>query len=87
MPEKRKFICPCGKIVDYDNPNIGAINVGHFQQQTGWQALYDTFTYSPLWLCPICAKKAFGLAKELESVLGTDNINISSVTALEMGES
>ena len=47
--------CPCGVKVKYNNPNQGAINVGHLRKQTGWRSLHNTFDYSSIWVCPNCA--------------------------------
>ena len=74
-----EFTCSCGKQIRYENPNKGAISVGHLHSVTGWFSLGNSFDGNSIYLCPECASKAIELASSLESILGTKNVILSCI--------
>lgn len=81
--EKRRFTCPCGATTVYDNPCRGVVNVGHFQQETGWHCLHNTYTFDGIWICPDCMEKARQYAKAIAELVGTPDVSVSSFVKVE----
>jgi len=81
-----RFECPCGKTVDYENPNKGAVAIGHWHVTTGWFSVGNNFDGSSIWLCPECAAAAIEQAATLATLLGTENVGISSILSLRKWE-
>jgi hypothetical protein len=74
--------CPCGRTIEYDNPNKGSVNVKHFVETTGWYYLLKDDCSSAV-VCPRCGESAVALGKRLREVLGTRHTTLSSVLFLE----
>ena len=71
--------CMCGKTVGYDNPSVGATNVGHFQRQTGWKLVNETFHGRAFPTCPECRLKAQVAARIIKEMYGTLYISLNSI--------
>jgi hypothetical protein len=75
------FTCHCGKTVQYNNPNIGSLNVGDWERATNWSDVYNTFTYGAHHVCPECLRKLIEHAEAIVALLGDANINVSSIVS------
>lgn len=71
--------CPCGATVVYDNPMTGGMNVGHFQDATGWYNWQDNFTCASICVCPECRDKVFALAEGIVDVVQTPYVSLTSI--------
>ncbi len=71
--------CVCGETIGYDNPMVGATNVGHFENQTGWKIVNETFHCKVYPTCPKCLLKAQVAVQIIEEMYGTLYISLISI--------
>jgi len=77
MPSRTVVTCPCGATVEYDNPNVGAVNVGHFEKATGWVGTHDMITQESIWVCPECKAKTLANVRQIVELFGTPYISLA----------
>jgi len=82
MGKVSTFRCACGDTVEYDNPSPGGYNVGRVVDATGWRCLFLP-DGGIAWLCPVCAKLAGVLARQLLGVTGTGRVQLDHVGDLD----
>jgi len=78
----KTFTCHCGALVDYDNPQRGCVNVGHFQKATGWFSFFNNYTQGSIWACPKCAEAALEHVEAIAAIFGTTCISLPAIIRL-----
>ncbi len=71
--------CVCGDTVEYNNPSIGATCVGHFEHQTGWKLVNETYYGKIYPTCPKCRLKAQLAVQKIKKIYGTLYISLVSI--------
>lgn len=71
--------CRCGNTVVYANPSRGCVNIGHFQSETGWFYVSNTFTGDATWMCPRCHTKLIEHALAIQELVGYPHVSLTSI--------
>jgi hypothetical protein len=80
-----KITCNCGNAIYYSNPCEGCVNVGHFQQETGWAHHINLYDYTAIWMCPDCQQKVAEAARLIVQVVGHPDISLRSIVGRDIG--
>ncbi len=72
------FTCTCGATAEHHTKSVGAYNVGHAMEETGFFPLFSSWG-EDVWLCPSCRDAADALAKALLAVVRNENLVLAHI--------